>query len=76
MISKVMRFSINCHIDNFIIGCIIFQETCFNLFSLYSLLPKQINGFERLSNPDVFNGNIDFCKVCAQNIKFIHGKHR
>lgn len=38
-------------------------------------MPKQINGFERLSSPDVFNGNFDFCKVCAQNIKFIHGKH-
>ncbi|KAF5304213.1 hypothetical protein FQR65_LT08020 [Abscondita terminalis] len=43
--------------------------------SVPNLSPKQINGFERLSSPDVFNGNIDFCKVCAQNIKFIHGKH-
>ncbi|XP_018323498.1 myotubularin-related protein 4 isoform X3 [Agrilus planipennis] len=24
---------------------------------------------------DVSNGNVDYCKVCAQNIKFIHGKH-
>lgn len=42
--------------------------------SVSNLSPKQ-NGFERLSSPDVFNGNVDFCKVCAQNIKFIHGKH-
>lgn len=38
--------------------------------------PKEINGFEKVSNPDVFNGNTDYCKICTQNIKFINGKHR
>ncbi|KAK9719411.1 FYVE zinc finger [Popillia japonica] len=37
--------------------------------------PKEINGFEKLSSPDIYNGNSDICKTCAQNIKFIHGKH-
>ncbi|KRT84772.1 tyrosine phosphatase, partial [Oryctes borbonicus] len=36
--------------------------------------PKETNGFEKLFNPDIYNGNNDMCKTCAQNIKFIHGK--
>lgn len=37
---------------------------------------KPINGFDKSLNPDVFNGNINFCKVCFQNIKLINGKYR
>lgn len=46
------------------------------LYIFFSASPREVNGFEKVSNTDVCNGNTDYCKVCAQNIKFINGKHR
>lgn len=35
--------------------------------------PREINGFEKLSNPDLYNGNMDQCKACAQRSRLVNG---